>query len=121
MNMATATMDGQMVLLVEDDFLIAMDVAASLEADGARVVGPVATVRAALDLISRTECLDAAILDINLRGATSYELADVLCARGVPVIFVTGYDKNVVPQRYADIPVCEKPFDLAQCSALLFR
>ncbi len=119
--MAPATMGGRTVLLVEDDFLIAMDVEASLQECGARVVGPAATVPAALDLISRTECLDAAILDINLRGTTSYELADVLRGRGVPVIFVTGYDRSSVPSRYADIPVCEKPFDLAECSAHLFR
>ncbi len=118
--MTAAAMDGRFVLIVEDHYHIAMDVETTLEEAGARVVGPVATVPAALDIIARTEHLDAAILDINLRGSTSYEIADVLRARGVPVVFVTGYDRSVVPERYVDIPVSGKPFDLARCSALLF-
>ncbi|SDY92311.1 Response regulator receiver domain-containing protein [Citreimonas salinaria] len=121
MNLAQVTLNRRTVLLVEDDFLIAMDVAASLEEDGARVVGPAATVSVALDLISQTESLDAAILDINLRGTTSYAIADVLRDRGVPIVFVTGYDKSIVPDHYADVPICQKPFDLARCSALLFE
>ena len=119
--MAPSSMDGRDILLVEDDFFVAADFATSLEAAGARVIGPVATVPEALDLISRADSLDGAILDINLRGVMSYEIADVLRARGVPLVFATGYDRHIVPDRYADIPVCEKPIDLAECSALLFR
>jgi CheY-like chemotaxis protein len=120
MILEPVTLDGRSILLVEDDYLIAMDVEASLQADGAQVIGPAATVPAALALISRTEDIDAAILDINLRGTTSYAIADALQARGVPLIFVTGYDERVVPARYTGIPVCQKPFDLSVCTRLLF-
>ena len=119
--MASSSMGGREILLVEDDFFVAEDFATSLEAAGARVLGPVATVSDALDLISRTERLDGAILDINLRGAMSYEVADVLSQRGVPFVFATGYDRHIVPSQYANVPVCEKPVDPEQCSALLFR
>ena len=118
--MAGISLIGRTLLLVEDDYFVADDFARSLEAAGARVVGPAATVPDALDLISRTENLDGAILDINLRGAPSYEVADALCARGIALVFATGYDRHVVPTRYAEIPVCEKPIDPAECSALLF-
>ena len=113
-------LEGKHVLLVEDDFFVANDFAAELEAAGARVVGPVGSVPEALELIARTERLDAAVLDINLRGVMAYEVVDVLRARGVPVAFATGYDPDVVPERYADIPVCEKPVDPVRCSAILF-
>ncbi len=119
--MTSSNMDGRKVLLVEDDFIIAMDVAASLEEDGASVIGPASTVPIALDLIGKTEDLDGAILDVNIRDSTSFEIADALQAQGVPFIFVTGYDTSVVPERYAGVSVCQKPFDMALCSSLLFK
>ncbi|MGK7295350.1 MAG: hypothetical protein ACNS61_05875 [Candidatus Wenzhouxiangella sp. M2_3B_020] len=93
------TLSGRTILLVEDDFFIAEDLAASCEAAGASVVGPAASASEARDLVSRVERLDGAMLDVNLRGETSFELADMLLERGVPVLFTSGYDRGVVPER----------------------
>lgn len=116
----TQTLAGRRLLLVEDDFFIADDFTAAFEAAGAEVVGPAATLRAALDLIEQTEHLDGAVLDINLQGELVYEVVDALKARNVPVIFASGYDHGSIPERYADIPFCEKPVDPTRCAKDLF-
>ena len=66
--MSTRSLAGQRVLVVEDEYVIALEVGRALEDEGAEVVGPVASVSAALELIERTDRLDIAILDINLHG-----------------------------------------------------
>ena len=111
---SSPTLAGRRILLVEDDFLIAEDFAASFKAAGAEVVGPVATVRDALALIARADRLDGAVLDINLQGQMADAVADALRARGVPVAFATGYDRDAIPERYADVPLCEKPVEPEQ-------
>ena len=97
------------VLVVEDDFHVADWLALELEAHGFDVLGPVATVRAALDVVAKAERIDGAILDINLRGEMAYPVADALRERSVPFVFTTGYDASSVA-RYAPDAVCfEKP------------
>ena len=117
---STKTLAGRRILIVEDDFFIADDFAATFEGAGAQVVGPAATLSEAFDLIERTERLDGALLDINLQGELAYTLADALRARGVPIVFATGYDRGAIPERYADIPLCEKPVDPQQVARAMF-
>ena len=49
------------------------------------------------------------MLDIALDGSNVYDVADALIARDVPVLFVTGYDRDAIPNQYADVPICQKP------------
>ena len=49
------------------------------------------------------------MLDVNLDGEKVYEVADALIDGGVPVVFVTGYDRTGMPRRYDDVPLCTKP------------
>lgn len=105
--------------MVEDEYLIALQVETSLGDAGAEVVGPVGTLRGALNAVSGAGRLDAAVLDINLRGETVYPLADALVARGVPFVFATGYDQATIPERYAGVAVCDKPPALADLLAVL--
>lgn len=102
---------GRHVLVVEDDFFVADDLVASLEEVGATIVGPVASVRDALDLIERGERLDGVILDINLQGEMAFPVADALKARSISFVFATGYDPSIVPVRFAGVVTCEKPFN----------
>ena len=102
---------GRHVLVVEDDFFIAEDLTLSLEAVGATVLGPVATVPEALDLIAGAERLDGAVLDINLQGEMAFPVADALKARAISFVFATGYDPSIVPARFAGVLTCEKPFN----------
>lgn len=105
---------GCRVLIVEDDFFIAEDVADAFRDRRATVLGPVAGVEAALALIEASPGPDAAVLDLNLGSAMSFPVADALMRRGVPFVFTTGYDATAIPPRYRSVPRCEKPVDLEQ-------
>jgi DNA-binding response OmpR family regulator len=102
-------MPGRRVLVVEDDFHVAESLAMAFAAHGCEVVGPVATVEAALALIVAGGPIDGAVLDINLRGELAYPVADALRARRVPFVFTTGYDEQVVAEPYGGIACFEKP------------
>lgn len=108
------------ILVVEDDFFVAEDLLACLDAVGAKVVGPVASVREALDLIGQSEPLDGAVLDINLRGELAFAVADALLARSIPFVFATGYDRSIVPERFANVITCEKPFNADQVARAMW-
>lgn len=106
----TSKLAGRRLLVVEDDYIIAVDVAGTLETLGADVLGPAATVKDALDLIESGR-VDGASLDINLGEESVYPVADALRARGVPFVFTSGYDPKVIPLPYADVPRCSKPLN----------
>lgn len=107
---ADAPPEAMRVLIVEDSALVAMEVEYVVRGLGWVVVGPAATLKAALDLASR-EPVHGAILDLNLHGESGVPVADILSERGVPFIFATGYDvATVTPERYHATPVASKPF-----------
>ena len=113
---------GRRLLVVEDEYLTAAALARSREGRGAEVVGPAGSVRAALALVEAAGGrLDGAVLDINLRKERAYPVADALAARGVPFVFVTGYDARAVPDAYAGVPRCEKPVSPALLSRTLSK
>ena len=119
MTVTKTMLTGQRILLVEDDFYIAEDMACQLEAGGAKVVGPVASVDAAIGLIEQKEPLDGAVVDVNLQGVMSWPIADALLRRGVPLVFATGYDRTSIPARYAGIVCCEKPCNFHMIGGLI--
>jgi DNA-binding response OmpR family regulator len=105
-------LSGLRVLIVEDNFNIAVGLARHLKAQGAEIAGPAGTISEALALIDNTERIDHAALDINIRGALVYPVVDALRSKGVPVLFMTGYDQKTVRQGYDDIPCLQKPFTI---------
>ncbi|WP_369059027.1 response regulator [Caulobacter sp. 73W] len=100
---------GRKVLVVEDDYYIAGDTAAALRGAGAEVLGPCPSEDATLDLLeSRTPT--HAVLDLNLGGGgPKFEIARVLKERGVPFVFMTGYDPGMIPAELEDVPRLQKP------------
>ena len=97
------------ILIVEDEYLIAQDLAEDVRRLGFDVVGPVGRVGEAIDLVDAERDIDAAFLDVNLDGEHVYPVADALIARDVPVILMTGYDESMIPARYAGINSFTKP------------
>jgi CheY-like chemotaxis protein len=111
---------GRLLLVVEDEYMLALEMGASLEEFGAVVLGPVGDIDDALDLIDETPTIDGAVLDLNIRGEMSFPVADALLERGIPIVFATGYDKSHIPSRYAHITRCEKPIAPAYVAKALF-
>jgi two-component SAPR family response regulator len=119
---ATNRFHDRAILVVEDEFLIAMDMAYAIEEWGASVVGPLGSQTEALDFLARGDArIDVAVLDVNLGSHTAFDIADKLRELDVPVIFVTGYDASSIPERYRGVLRCEKPVDQAELGRALER
>lgn len=105
-----AGLGGTRVLVVEDSALVAMEIESALRAEGVRVIGPFARLEDALASIEAAPP-DAAVLDIDLDGTLVFPVADRLVERGVPVMFTTGYEPELVlPPRFATATVLAKPY-----------
>jgi CheY-like chemotaxis protein len=103
---------GLRILVVEDEYLIAMDLADRLADLGAEVIGPAGSVTEALAIVgAKGNRIDGAVLDVNLRNEHVYPVANALTARGVRFIFASGYDVGMTPAAYADMPRQVKPVD----------
>jgi PAS domain S-box-containing protein len=107
---APKPVQGNRILLVEDEALVAMMMRDSLVELGFSVLGPFDRAAEAL-ACAADEALDAAILDINLGGDLVYPVAERLARRDVPFVFVTGYDADNIDPRFADVPVLQKPIE----------
>ena len=103
------------VLVVEDETLIAMEMADALADMGCDVVGPASSVQKALTL-ANAEKLDAALLDVNLHGQSAEPVATLLHRRGIPFPVVTGYYERAIAAAFRDRPVVPKPFTPADIS-----
>ena len=109
------------VLLVEDEALIALHMEDLIADLGHEVTATAMRLDEALELAERCD-FDFAILDINLAGAMSFPIADLLTRRGVPFAFTTGYAPAGVQAPYNTRPIVRKPVLLdelnrALCSA----
>jgi len=109
----TAKLDGVRVLVVEDEYLVAILIEEILEKAGCVVMGPIPRLREALEAVNHDDC-DAAVLDVNLAGERINLVADALSERNVPFLFVTGYGANALPSEYAEKPHVCKPFRMAE-------
>lgn len=109
---------GRRVLVVEDEYFIADDIAETLTRAGATVIGPFAGPREAIAAINSAPP-DFAILDINLRGEANFTVADEMAARNLPFVFSTGYDASSIPERHAKRARWRKPFDIERLLAVL--
>ena len=109
---------GVRVLIVEDEYLLADDLAYALRAAGAEPVGPVATIAQAEARIAASP-FDAAILDMNLRGETAFALAERMLADHVPSVVVSGYSEQALPASIAGMRRLEKPVNATLVVAAL--
>ena len=110
---------GRRLLVVEDEYFIADDLAQDMKAKGAEVIGPASSIDDALRLIAENDQFDGAVVDINLKGKMAFPVADALIDRGIPFVFATGYDHTSIPPDYAHIPRFEKPIDMNKIARAL--
>lgn len=99
---------GRQILVVEDEAMVVMLIEDMLEEAGCTIT-PVGSIPKALAIIEDKE-FDAALLDLNINGETSYAVADALTARGIPFAFSTGYGESGVRPDYQHIGMVEKPY-----------
>jgi CheY-like chemotaxis protein len=104
----TEQLRGLTILVVEDEYFIAMHIADVIKCRGGSVVGPAADLEKARDL-ARRESIDGVILDLMMKGETTLAFADELVSRRTPVILATGYAQSHLPERYSNLPQLTKP------------
>jgi len=110
------SLKGRRVLVVEDDPMVAMLLVDMLDAIGCEIVAVASRLEDALEK-AQSLSFDVAILDINLAGANTFHVAELLSKRGIGFVFATGYGNAHLPPDLANAPVLQKPFverDIAQ-------
>ncbi len=102
------SLEGARILIVEDEYFLADDLARALRNAGAEPVGPVATVGDAEAYLASAK-LDAAILDLNLRGRMASDFVQRLASTRLPCLVVSGYADDAVSESIQGVPCLEKP------------
>jgi CheY-like chemotaxis protein len=108
--MTDSPLAGRRVLILEDRYLIASELTDLVEQLGAVPVGPFASVAPALTALADAQ-VEVALLDVNLNGEPVFPVAELLATRGVPFIFLTGYDEATLPAQWRGRPRLAKPVD----------
>lgn len=98
------------ILVVEDEYYLADDLATALRKEGAQVLGPAGTIDEAL-LLTDTG-VDCVVLDLNLRGDMAFPVADRLEEQGIPFLITTGYNDGSLLERFKHVPRIEKPYGM---------
>jgi DNA-binding response OmpR family regulator len=109
--MGEPDLSGHRILVVEEDYYIATDTARALQGAGADVIGPCPSEEAAQAEIEGRRP-SAAVVDTNLGEGPTFDLARILKDKGVPFVFTTGYDKDVIPHEFDGVSRLEKPIAL---------
>ena len=97
------------MLVVEDEFIVALDIERMLQEIGCEVVGPVSNISDALSRVENTG-IDLAVLDVNVGGSKIFPVAEALRSRGIPFVFSTGYSSSSSGIEDWNVPVIRKPF-----------
>ncbi|HZQ02276.1 MAG TPA: response regulator [Reyranella sp.] len=103
---------GVRVFVVEDEALVLLELEDLLADLGCTVVGSALRIEEALSMAQSVQC-DVAVLDVNVGGARIDTVAEALAHRNIPFIFVTGYERNVLPAAFRDQPLLIKPYGKA--------
>jgi DNA-binding response OmpR family regulator len=109
---------GKRVLIVEDEYAVALMIEDFLIEFGCTPVGPCGTVERALNAVA-AETFDVALLDVNLDGEMVYPVANALVERHIPFLFLSGYGEAAILPGHADWKVCVKPFTGNDLAAML--
>jgi DNA-binding response OmpR family regulator len=111
---------GSRVLIVEDEFFIALDMGQQLADAGFEVVGPAPSVAKALSLVAEQGC-DVAVLDVNLGGETSEQVARKLKEAEKPFVVLSGYSTDNKLPWFGSAPVLSKPLRMNELVDTLHR
>ncbi|TWB03606.1 response regulator [Bradyrhizobium stylosanthis] len=104
---------GVAVILVEDDALIRMMIVEMLEELGHRVVAEAGNVTHGRSLACSAD-FEVALLDINVGGENILPVAQSVAARGLPILFMSGYKADGLPDGFSKSPLLTKPFEVTK-------
>ncbi|MDO9460990.1 MAG: response regulator [Alphaproteobacteria bacterium] len=114
-------LDGVKVLVVEDEPLIAMELALTIEEAGGVVAGSVRSLTEAIEA-ARTTDFDVALLDVRMRDGTTFSVAKILSVRKIPFLFCTGDSEQRDEFRdWPDVPLVSKPHKPENVIAVLSK
>ena len=116
MPMSDSSLSGKRCFVLDDEFLIALDIQQILERAGAAHVASVASAAEAVALLGREPKFDVAVLDVKLGDPerNSLDVAALLQTQGTPFVFLTGMRVDDVHAKiFPNAPVIEKPYDAA--------
>ncbi|HKU92879.1 MAG TPA: response regulator [Sphingomicrobium sp.] len=116
-----ARLKGRRILVVEDSPVVGPFTAELLADLGCEVVGPAPNMAAARELAEGAEPIDAAMMDVHIRGDVVFALCEVLAARGVPFVLTSGYADWQMPDKWEDRPRLQKPYTVEQVEDALAR
>ena len=111
---------GKRILVVEDSPVLAPFTADILGELGCLVVGPAPNMAAARELIDG-EQIDAALMDVHIRGERVFPLCELLDSKGVPFILTSGYADWQMPEKLLKRPRLQKPYTIAQVEKALAK
>ena len=111
--LAGRSIDLSTVLIVEDEMIIALDLEQTLVAAGFATLGPARSVEAARPMIEERN-FDVALVDLELQGALATPLVERLRDLAIPFAFITGFDREDLPEQFGADVVIAKPWDPAE-------
>lgn len=106
-------------MVLENDYDGADDIREALDAAGAVLLGPVASVDEGVQVLKDADPPDMAVLDVNLRGRNVSGIAKILAGIGIPLLFATGHDHSDLPTRFDEIPTLTKPYAVTSLVEML--
>ena len=109
---------GSSILIIEDSPVIALATEEMILAFGYIPAGPVGNMASALEY-AESGGVDAAIVDLNIRGTKTFALFSILKRRNIPFLIISGYADWKMPEEWADRPRLQKPFSEEQLRAKL--
>jgi CheY-like chemotaxis protein len=108
-SMRATPLDGTRVLVAEDIAILAYDLVDILRSAGVIVLGPTATVKQALTLLDSSEP-HCGVLDVDLRDGCVFAAAEEMRARGLGIVFYTGYfDTEGLKREWPEALILTKP------------
>lgn len=113
-------LSGYRILVVEDEYYLATDIARALRGAGADVIGPSPDEEAARAEL-KAHRPNAVVLDINLGHGPSFKLTETLKDQGVAFVFLTGYDTEIIPKEFHRVERLQKPIELRHVVSAISR
>ncbi len=107
--MSDVELTGRRVLLIEDEALVMMLLEDSILESGCEIAGAASRIEDALDKAASL-AFDVAVLDVNLNGRQTFDVARCIAERGIPFVFATGYGAAGLLAGFQDVPILQKPF-----------